>query len=86
MGQGVKDNFFWSEIGSGFEEPGSTPPQEFPGVPPSQLVELVPFCIPSTDKWYTFVSQYLTVRALHPLLTTVNSPLKQEVSLSLSHR
>ena len=26
MGQGMKNDFFWSEIGSGFEEPGRTPP------------------------------------------------------------
>ena len=26
--------FFWSEIGSGFQEPGGTPHQEFPGAPP----------------------------------------------------
>ena len=32
---GVKNDSFWSEIGSGFAEPGGTPPnQEFPGVPP----------------------------------------------------
>ena len=30
---GVKNDVFWSEIGSGFEEPGGTPHQEFPGVP-----------------------------------------------------
>ena len=31
---GVKNNIFWSEIGSGFEEPGDTPPQGILGVSP----------------------------------------------------
>ena len=31
---GVENDIFWSETGSGFGEPGSTPHQEFPGVPP----------------------------------------------------
>ena len=31
---GVEDFIFWSETGSGFREPGGTPHQEFPGVPP----------------------------------------------------
>ena len=31
---GVEDFIFWSETGSGFREPGGTPDQEFPGVPP----------------------------------------------------
>ena len=30
---GVKNVIFWSEIGSGFGEPGGTPHEEFPGVP-----------------------------------------------------
>ena len=30
---GVENGTFWPEIGSGFGEPGGTPPQEFPGVP-----------------------------------------------------
>ena len=30
----VKNNIFWSEIGPGFGEPGGTPHQEFPEVPP----------------------------------------------------
>ena len=31
---GVENYIFWSEIRSGFEEPGSTPHQEIPGVSP----------------------------------------------------
>ena len=31
---GVENYIFWSEIGSGFEEPGGTPPRRIPGVPP----------------------------------------------------
>ena len=34
---GVENGIFWSEIGSGFEEPGGTPFQEFRGVPPPLL-------------------------------------------------
>ena len=33
-GYALKMAFFWSELGSGFGEPGSTPQQEFPGVAP----------------------------------------------------
>ena len=34
---GVKNYILWSEIGSGFEDPGGTPPQEILGVsPPGQ--------------------------------------------------
>ena len=33
----MENDIFWSEIGSGFEEPGGTPQQEFPGVPPGIL-------------------------------------------------
>ena len=32
---GVENNIFWSAIRSGFGEPGTTPHQEFPVVPPS---------------------------------------------------
>ena len=32
---GVENYIFWPEIGSGFEEPGGTPRQKFPGVPPT---------------------------------------------------
>ena len=35
MKTGVENYIFWSEIGSGFEEPGGTPRQKFPGVPPT---------------------------------------------------
>ena len=31
---GVENNIFQSEIGSGFGEPGSTPHQKFPEIPP----------------------------------------------------
>ena len=31
---GAEKDIFWSEIGSGFGELGSTPHPEFPGVPP----------------------------------------------------
>ena len=33
---GVKTfyDILWSELGSGFEDPGGTPPQEIPGVSP----------------------------------------------------
>ena len=30
----MKNDIFWSEVGEGFGEPGGTPHQEFPGVPP----------------------------------------------------
>ena len=37
MTKGVKNDIFWSEIGSGFEEPGLTPPPRIPrGSPGSQ--------------------------------------------------
>ena len=32
---GVENNIFWSAIRSGFGEPGTTPHQEFPVLPPS---------------------------------------------------
>ena len=32
---GVENDIFWSEIRSGFGEPGGTPHREFPVVPPS---------------------------------------------------
>ena len=33
---GVENDIFWSEIGSGFEEPGGTPPLRIPrSTPPS---------------------------------------------------
>ena len=32
---GLENDIFWSEIESGFGEPGGTPHQEFPGVPPT---------------------------------------------------
>ena len=35
----MENYIFGSEIGSGFEEPGSHPHQEFPGVPPPPGVE-----------------------------------------------
>ena len=31
MKTGVKNDIFWSEIGSGFGEPGGTPPQRILG-------------------------------------------------------
>ena len=31
---GMENDSFWPEIVIGFGEPGGTPPQEFPGVPP----------------------------------------------------
>ena len=31
----VENCIFWSEIGSGFEEPGGTPAKNYPGVPPA---------------------------------------------------
>ena len=31
---GVENAIFWSQIGSGFGEPGGTPHQQFPGVSP----------------------------------------------------
>ena len=44
MKTGLENDSFWSEIGSGFGEPGGTPPPEFPGVPPrvrsSSLAEI----------------------------------------------
>ena len=42
---GVENDIFWSQIGSGFGEPGGTPPQQFPGVippPPPTLFPLAP--------------------------------------------
>ena len=42
---GVDNYIFWSEIGSGFEEPGGTPLQEFPGVPPGGISLSFPFHI-----------------------------------------
>ena len=41
--------FFWSEIGSGFGEPGGTPHREFPGVPPLDLVCYEPFLVSSRN-------------------------------------
>ena len=35
---GVENYIFWSEIGSGFGEPGGKLPLEFPGVPPGSLI------------------------------------------------
>ena len=45
--------FFWSEIWSGFGEPGSTPPPRIPtSNPPQPWTDTpFPFCIPSIDKW-----------------------------------
>ena len=37
---GAERDIFWSEIGSGFGEPGSTPHQEFPRVPPPIASEI----------------------------------------------
>ena len=31
---GLKNYIFWSDTGSGFEEPGSTPPSRIPGSTP----------------------------------------------------
>ena len=45
---GVENAIFWSQIGSGFGEPGGTPHQQFPGVsplprpPPPTLFPLAP--------------------------------------------
>ena len=36
---GVGNYLFWSEIGSGFEEQGDKPNQEFPGVVLQSLVD-----------------------------------------------
>ena len=40
MKTGVENYFFWSEIGSGFEEPGSTPPLRIPRSNPPGLEAL----------------------------------------------
>ena len=37
--------FFWSELGSGFGEPGSTPQQEFPGVEPPPRIPVYKFAL-----------------------------------------
>ena len=33
---GVKNDIFWSKIGSGFGEPGGTPPPRIPRIPPPE--------------------------------------------------
>ena len=43
---GVENDIFWSETGSGFGEPGSTPHQEFPGVPPGPFPLYIGWGVP----------------------------------------
>ena len=49
---------FWSEIGSGFGEPGGTPHQEFPGVPTPPANDLI--CYSPSDREAIFLYIALT--------------------------
>ena len=46
-----KSDFFWSEIGSGFEERGGTLPLRSPGVPPGRIPQAKISRIPESLTW-----------------------------------
>ena len=73
----MDNDIFWSEIGSGFREPGGTPHQEFPGVPPWVSRNIGPLLMPAR---HMILFQAVTQPQLY--VTSFISPLCQVLTFS----